>query len=396
MSGEMKVFVICGEVSGDGLAFDVLNYARHTLGINFTLYGLGGEKLKSLGLQSLFDINQLSVLGFVDVIKNISKFKKLIENTSQQIANLQPDIVLSVDSGGFCFRVCALAKQKLGEAACKTKFYHYVAPAVWAYGSERGQKLAKIYDKIFCLFNFEPPYFTKYGLEAICVQNPYFITHTYSENEINTFKKNYGITKPIVCITLGSRRAEVDRHIAVIQKLLQQNYNVFENYNIIFLCTPQFYGLIKSSFSFLPSALILTATEEKNIAIKLSSFALAKSGTNVMQFLCNNIKTLVFYKMSWINYTIGKTFIKAKFANIANIVANKMLVPEFVQGKCKPKLIATAFRQMQNGVFDENFAKALLLIKNLEEIDVDNSKPTANSTVNSTARQTICKHIFGV
>jgi len=380
MSKNLKIFIICGEESGEFIAFKIASKIKSDFeSLNpdskIVFYGLGGKNLATLGLKSLFDISQLSVIGFVDVIKNIFKFKRLIKQTANEIAKIKPDIVISVDSGGFCFRVCSLAKNLLSKDQIKnqTKFYHCVAPAVWAYGNDRGKKLAKIYDAIFCLFAFEPPYFTKHGLDAIFIGNNIFNQNQQTSVLKDVFLK-YNIQKPVVSITLGSRRAEVLTHIKIIRQMIEldlKHQKIFSGYHIAFLTLPRFENIINKNFEFLNnlySYSVITLQQDKNVIIKNSSFAIAKSGTNVMEFLLNGVKTIVFYKTNLINYLIIKLITRVKFANIINIIEGKMIVKEFVQFKANPKNLLKCFTMLKNGEYDSNsklaFKKAIKICAN--------------------------------
>ena len=371
---KLSIFIICGETSGDLLGSKVVQDLQNKTNNNIIIHGLGGENLAKCGLNSMFDISLLSVIGFIDVIKNVFLFKELINKTANEIVRIKPDIILSIDSGGFCFRVCALAKQKLELHNYKAKFYHYVSPAVWAYGKERGEKLVKIYNAIFCFFSFELEYFRKYNLKAIHVNNPIIKNYKLCNTDNNSFKLKYSITKPIIVITLGSRMSEIKIHSKIIQAALfldARKNNMFHNYHIVFLTLPQYYGHISKVFENFNNITISTNVQDKESLLKEASFGIAKSGTNVSEFLINEIKVLVFYKLNWINYIIAKTFIKAKFANIINIINDKMIIPELVQSKCTPQNILKEFENIINDEYNNSFNNAF---RNIKEIFQSNEK----------------------
>jgi lipid-A-disaccharide synthase len=284
----LSVFVIAGEQSGDMLgARVILELKKQLLPLNtqLKLYGLGGEELEHLGLQSIFDYKQLSIMGFVDVVKKIFRLKKLINQTAKAIANIKPDMVISIDSGGFCFRVVSYARRLLGKEVKNTKFYHYVAPAVWAYHETRGLRLKKLYDRIFCLYDFEPQYFTRYGLDAICVGTDF--TYFNANTKSNDLSKS--TAKPRLAITLGSRLSEVKAHAVIIKDVIEKG-NLEQDYDILFLATAstlQFVSLQFSGFK------VVCGKNAKLEVLQTADFAIAKSGTNAMEFLANKVKCLV-------------------------------------------------------------------------------------------------------
>jgi len=365
MTKQLKIFIITGEESGDMLAARVVEALKNELkssqSIELLLFGVGGRHLKEQGLNSLFDFKELSIMGFVDVAKKIFKLKKLIKITANKIASIKPNIVLTVDSGGFCFRVVKLAKdilqQKTKENNNKIKFYHYITPAVWAYGEERGLKLKKLYDRMFCLYNFEPSYFTKYGLDAICVGTSF----NYNDDAMvlkETLSQKYLLTKPILAVTLGSRKSEIEKHSVIISKLFN-SANIEQNYSIVFLATHSSSDLVRGKFC---NHLVITTRDDKILLMKEAKLAIAKSGTNAMEFLANGIKCVVYYKFTWLNFFIASFFVKVKFANIVNIVKNKMLVIECVNKDCTIQKIKKEFKLIEDGFYDNQYKEAFAIV----------------------------------
>jgi lipid-A-disaccharide synthase len=363
MTRQLKIFIITGEESGDMLAARVVEALKNGIqgdqSIELLLFGVGGKHLTEQGLNSLFDFKELSIMGFVDVAKKIFKLKKLIKITANKIASVKPDIVLTVDSGGFCFRVVKLAKDILQKNTKDNniKFYHYIAPAVWAYGEERGLRLKKLYDKIFCLYNFEPSYFTKYELDAICVGTSF----NYNDDAMalkETLSQKYLLNKPILAVTLGSRKSEIEKHSIIISTLFNST-NIEQNYSIVFLATQSSSDLVKSKFC---NHLVITTRDDKILLMKEAKLAIAKSGTNAMEFLANGIKCLVYYKFAWLNFFIASFFVKVKFANIVNIVKNKMLVIECVNKDCTIQKIKKEFKLIEQGYYDNQYKEAFAIV----------------------------------
>jgi lipid-A-disaccharide synthase len=162
-----KIFIIAGEMSGDLLGYNVMNSINKCQKIDFV--GIGGEKMESFGLKSLFPMNELSVMGVFEVLPKIFTLNKRIKDTIIEIKKQQPDMILTIDSPGFCFRVIKAFKNDK-----KIKKVHLVAPSVWAWKSGRAKKIAELYDLLLCLLPFEPPYFEKYGLTTKFVGHPIF------------------------------------------------------------------------------------------------------------------------------------------------------------------------------------------------------------------------------
>ena len=153
----LKVFIIAGEVSGDVLGAKIM---REMPGVDFV--GVGGQNMVNAGLKSLFPMSDLSVMGVFEVLAHAKTLTQRINQTVSAIIKEKPDVVLTIDSPDFCFRVMKLVKKY--DTENKIKKIHFIAPSVWAYRKNRAQKIAKIYDLLFCILPFEPPYFEKYDL----------------------------------------------------------------------------------------------------------------------------------------------------------------------------------------------------------------------------------------
>ena len=184
-----KIFIVTGESSGDKLASKVINNLK-TINPNIEYLSVGGENLKKIGINSIYDIKEITYLGFTNVFLNIFKIKKKINETVKAIDDFNPDILFTVDSPDFTLRVAERVKKNNS----KIKTVHYVAPQVWVWREGRVKKIKKFIDHILLLFNFEKPYFDKEN-----VSNE-FVGHPLLEN---TFEKGIDINQIIKKITLS-------------------------------------------------------------------------------------------------------------------------------------------------------------------------------------------------
>ena len=173
----MKIVILATEASGDFLASELIKSLKKNR--NIRIFGVGGELMQAEGIKSWVSISEFNAIGIFEVIIRIFKFIKLINVIEKKIRKINPKIIITVDSPSFSYRIV----KKLQDLRRNTKIIHYVAPTVWAWKSYRSKIFAKLYDKIFTLFKFEPPYFTKYGLDAQFVGHQIF------------FKKNSKLKK---------------------------------------------------------------------------------------------------------------------------------------------------------------------------------------------------------
>ena len=196
-----KIFILTGEPSGDKLASEVvkkiINFDKD---INFL--GVCGKHLKALGINSIFDQNDITYLAFSDIILNIFKIRKKINHTVNEIIKFQPDILFTVDSPDFSLRV----SKKVKQINPNIKTIHYIAPKVWAWREGRVKKMKKFLDHVLLLFNFEKKYFDKENLKSTFVGHP-LLDDQLEKNNISIKKI---IDKKIISIFAGSRISEIN------------------------------------------------------------------------------------------------------------------------------------------------------------------------------------------
>ena len=320
-----KIFVITGEASGDLLAYDVLKNLDLS---KVEIKGIVGNELKKLDINGPFENKEITFFGITDVLKNFFFIKKKIDDTVGYIENYSPDIVFSVDSPDFVFQVIKKLKLKKNN---KSKFFHYVAPSIWAWRESRGYKIKKLLDKIYLLFEFEKKYFDKYLIKNFFVGHPFFENFNF-ENSV------YNSESRIISLCPGSRKSELEIFVPIFINIIK---TLGDKYCYHFAVTENNVDYIKNKLIDLKSFNILIKSNEieKFEYFKKSLISIAKSGTISLDLCKAQIPFFTIYKFSWLNYFLIKPFVKVKFANIINIIANREVVPEFIQWNCTSKKI---------------------------------------------------------
>ena len=217
-----KIFILTGEPSGDKLASKVIRELKKN-NSEIEFLSVGGENLRSLGIKSIYDLKEITYLGFTNVILNIFKIKKKINETTKKIIDFNPDILFTVDSPDFTLRVAELVKKQNS----KIKTIHYVAPQVWVWREARVKKIKRFIDHILLLFNFEKPYFDKENMSHEFVGHPLLDTKNESAIDINQI---LGKNKALISIFAGSRKSEIDVLAPILLnfiKLMNKKYNDF-------------------------------------------------------------------------------------------------------------------------------------------------------------------------
>ena len=323
-----KIFILTGEPSGDKLASTVISKLK-SQNPNIEYLSVGGNHLKNLGIKSIFNLNEITYLGFTSILLNIFKIRNKINQTVNEIIKFNPDILFSVDSPDFTMRVA----EKVKKINNNIKTIHYVAPQVWIWRKNRVKKIKKFIDHILLLFDFEKKYFDEENI------NNTFVGHPLIENNQDNKKIVENIIpkdKKIISIFPGSRKSETDVLLNILIdfiKLMNKRHNDFYFY---FHATDENKNLILSEIKKFNIENVDVVSDEgiKSKILSNSVFAVSKSGTVSLQISSSNIPSIIIYKLSFINFMIFKMLVNVKFANIINIINNREVIPELLQSEC--------------------------------------------------------------
>jgi len=328
-----KIFILTGEASGDRLATSVISKLKKE-NPNIEYLSVGGSHLKSLGIRSIFDLKDITYLGFTTVLLNIFKIKKKIDFTVDEIIKFNPDVLFSVDSPDFTLRVAEKVK-KLNK---NIKTIHYVAPQVWIWRKNRVKKIKKFIDHILLLFNFEKKYFDDENIKNTFVGHPLI----EKDQKVKTDLTNI-ITrdKKIISIFPGSRKSEINVLLPIQLKFIKLMNNKDPNYFYVFHSTDENKKIIMNHFETADLKNIDIVSDEniKSQILSNSIFAVCKSGTASLQVCNANVPSIIVYKLSFINFMIFKLLVNVKYANIINIINNREVIPELLQGECNAQEI---------------------------------------------------------
>ncbi len=331
----LKIYLIAGEASGDNIGAKLMK-ALKIQNPNVEFYGIGGEKMQEQKMNLLFPAQELSVMGFLEIIPHIFKFIKLIKQTIEDIIRIQPDLVITIDSPGFCFRVAKAIKSKI-----IGKLIHYVAPTVWAYKPERAKKIAQIYDHLLVILPFEPEYFLKEGLPTSYVGHPAIEDLKIQDTKLFREKYNIPETNLLLCLAPGSRKQEIKRLLPVfLDGVAYLSKKIKQKITIAIPTRNYLKKTIKEEVTRHRSLdIILVDDTDKQTLFSSSDLALAKSGTITTELAFYQMPMVVGYKLNPISHWLLKRMIIAKYATIVNLLADKELVPELLQDKCNPIVI---------------------------------------------------------
>ena len=317
-----KIFVVTGEPSGDKLASTVISKLKQS-NPDIEYSCVGGTHLNSLGIKSIFDLKEITYIGFTSVLLNIFKIKNRINRTVDEVIKFNPDILFSVDSPDFTLRVAERVK-KINN---NIKTVHYVAPQVWVWRERRVKKFKKFLDHILLLFNFEKKYFDTENITNTFVGHPLLEKNDKSKTDLsNMIAKD----KKIISLFSGSRSSETNLLLPILIDFIKLMNEKNKDYLFVFHATEENKNSIndKLKITNLNNIEVISDENIKSQILSSSVFAVSKSGTVSLEICNAKVPSIIIYKMNFINFMIVKFLVKIKYANIINIINNKEVIPE--------------------------------------------------------------------
>lgn len=368
MGDDIHICLIAGEISGDYLGSGLMK-ALNEKYRNLRFSGVGGPLMQAEGLDSLFPMTDLSVMGLVEVLPRIPLLKRRIGQTVNHIRAQQPDIVVTIDSPDFCFRVA----QGLHEAPHRTlaqgfsdyvsgnedrdtqksslpRMVHYVAPTVWAWRPERAKKIAKLYDGLLCLFPFEPPWFEAEGLLAAFIGHP-VMESGYDKANDKKLRQTLDVPDDakILGVLFGSRMGELNRTGPSLRDAALKYAQDNPDTHVLTLTLPHLEREVRNLLQGFPCKThVMTDQARKWECFAAMHGALATSGTVGMELAVAGVPHAIAYRMNPLTWAMVRRKLTVRHAHLVNIFFEDEAVPEFIQEKCRPDGIYQALKTLMS------------------------------------------------
>jgi lipid-A-disaccharide synthase len=330
-----RIFLVAGEPSGDALGAGLVE-ALQASAPDSVCRGVGGPRMVAAGMDLVFPYDDLAVMGLVEVLPRYFRIRRRWHQVMAAIAEFQPDVVVTIDSSSFNKPIA----KRLIKQGSTARRVHYVAPMVWAWRPGRAKPFAQLFHHLMVLFPFEPQYFNKHGLQTTYVGHPTVQART---GDGPAFRARYSIPAdaPILSVLPGSRRGELDRLLPVFEDVLPRIADAVPGLHLVFPTLPLVADQVRASAARLAIPSIVTVkTAEMPYAFAASTAALAASGTVTLELALAKLPMVVTYRVNPITAEIGKRLLNVKSASLPNLLAGRDLVPEFLQHRCTPDLLA--------------------------------------------------------
>ena len=331
-----KIIIVAGEASGDLHASNLVKSLKQ-LNPSLEFFGLGGHKMQEAGVKIFYNLLDLAVVGIFEVLKNLSKFKKIFNELLEKIDQLKPDLVILVDYPGFNLRLAKQVKKR------NIPIVYYISPQVWAWGKGRINLIKKYVDKMLVIFEFERKFYQDYGIEANFVGHPLLdiVGPKFSKEE---FIKNLNLdtNKKIISLLPGSREKEVKTLLPIMletakiisRKLPQVQFLILKAAGL----DKEIFSQITGKYSGLNLGLIDDQTYD---GLNISDFAIVASGTATIETTILEKPMVIVYKVSLLTWLYLRRAVKVPYIGMVNIVRGRKFIPEFIQYDATPQRIAT-------------------------------------------------------
>ncbi|CCE05344.1 Lipid-A-disaccharide synthase [Bradyrhizobium sp. STM 3843] len=338
-----KICLVATEESGDRLGASLMKVLRQRLGDAVEFSGVGGRGMAREGLTSLFPIEELSIVGFSAVVKQLPKILRLIGQTVDAILTSTPDILVIIDSPDFTQRVARRVRAR--NAAIP--IVNYVAPTVWAWRPGRARAMRAYVDHVLALLPFEPEEFRKLnGPPCTYVGHP--LIEQLSMLRPNADEQERRNAQPPVLLVLpGSRRSEVARHMAVFGQTLDALRAKGLAFEALLPTTPHLESAVRNGLaSWQVTPQIVIGEAEKRQAFRIARAALAKSGTVTLELAISGVPMVTAYRVGELEAFILRRVIRVQSVILANLVIGENVIPEYLQEACTAENLAPALAEV--------------------------------------------------
>jgi len=355
-----EVFISAGEASGDFLAGAlVAEMKKIKPGLNF--FGLGGPSLRSAGTETLYDINELGVVGFWEVAKKLDFFRRVFARVKTELQNRKPDLVLLVDYPGMNLRIAKLAK------SMGLKVGYFISPQFWAWKEGRVEAVKKYVDKMVVVFPFEVEFYKTHAITAEFYGHPFLDLVKPELPKEEFFKKNNLDQKlPLISFFPGSRKQQLEKHLPLVFKTLARLREDGLLFQTAWGLAPgiskeRAAAMLRKEITFE----VKLIDQERYSLMAATDFALSSVGTVTLELAILETPFLIFYKTSPLTYFLAKRWVKLPYVGLFNLVAEKKIVPEFLQSEAKPeKLAESAYFYLKEPLLADRLKEKLAVVRN--------------------------------
>ncbi|NQU68395.1 MAG: lipid-A-disaccharide synthase [Candidatus Marinimicrobia bacterium] len=350
------IFIIAGEASGDHHGALLMRHLK-ALDSDFSFLGIGGPQMESEGLRSLFSIQQMAVMGFIEIIRHLRFFKDVERKVLSTIAEMKPTRIILIDYPGFNLRIAQKIHNQFN-----IPITYYISPQIWAWKSGRIEIIRKCVDQMLVIFPFEKQWYADRGIDVEFVGHPMLDEWTPTSRETLCSVLGVSPDRPILTLYPGSRKNEIRQHLSVLLDAAQQIRNDIPDLQVIIGAAPGFSDSLPKGIS-LPD-FVAIETHQPRLALEAADAAIVASGTSTVEAAIFGTPLVVMYKINYFSWLITRLLVKVQFAGMVNIISSEEVAPEFLQQDANVKSISKAvIRFFTDKTYTDTVKSKLLKVK---------------------------------
>lgn len=351
---KLKIGIVVGEVSGDTLGAKLIRSFREQ-GIDVELEGIGGPQMIAEGFKSYYPMDILSVMGIVEVLKDLKKLFAVRDGLVEKWTNDPVDIFIGIDAPDFNLRLSKSIKEK--NLAIKT--VQYVSPSVWAWRQGRVHGIRATIDLVLCLFPFEKAFYHQFNVNAAFVGHP-LASQLPLENPIRPAKEALGLDpdQKFIALLPGSRGGEVERLAPLVLDAAQLIQAKHPEYQFLIPAIndarkQQIEKILEQYPESLRAQIKLLENQDNEskigrMVMNASDIVALASGTATLEAMLLHRPMVTFYKLNWLTYIIAKLLVKIPYYSLPNIIAGKKVISELIQSDATPENLANDIEKLMN------------------------------------------------
>jgi lipid-A-disaccharide synthase len=371
-----SLMIVAGEVSGDLHGSSLVKELKK-IDRNLKIYGIGGDKMKSEGMELIYHINKMAFLGFAEVVKHLPFIKKVQKDLIEIINEKKIKSIVLIDYPGFNLNFAKKLKE------LDLNVIYYISPQIWAWGAKRINKIKRFVNKMIVVFPFEEKFYVDAGMDVKFVGHPLLERineHKYLSKEELFEKFDLDKSKRILLILPGSRLHEVEKIFPECIKAAKKIAKEFD-LQVIIAGSPNIEEEVYNNLTKNSGSKIITGYTYD--LMKYATFGIIKSGTSTLEAALFGLPMVIVYKTGFITYSIGKNLVKVKNIGMANIIAEEKVVPELVQNEANEENI---YKESKKILFDEHLYNTIKqkLSKVKEKLGKEGASPKAASLIYAT------------
>ncbi len=333
-----KILIVAGEASGDHHSADLLKSLTEKFE-KTECRGIGGDCLEKAGMKQLYHVREMGVIGFFEVIKNLSFYKKVFNHILSMTDEWKPDFAILVDYPGFNIRLARELKKR------KIPIIWYISPQVWAWKKKRAVELSELVDLMIVIFPFEEELYLNHGGNAVFVGHPLKDSvHSLRTREDICRELKFDPGKKVLAVLPGSRNREVTANLPTILNTLPLVADSVSQIVISVAPTVDI-EVIDEVVSKSPVSVVLSETNIYDV-LDSADVAVVAAGTASLESALAGVPTIVVYKLNWLTYFLGKLLVKVEHVSMTNILLEKRVFPELIQNNFNKEKLASEINSL--------------------------------------------------